>query len=121
MKLFKRISIINEGDVCNYIDDERIIRLANTVVIDLEDELLFVKYEGKEEFDIINSSEFYVSLCDKKFITIPQKKRLSPQQILDLYDSNVRILAEPKPPIGMNVFRMHLMDKPSIDDISDIY
>ena len=109
MKLFKQIDIANTSDIHNYIGNEKILRLANTIVIDVDDRLLFAKYDNKK-FKDIHSKEFYNALCEMDFITIPSYKRLTPNEILSLYDKNIRVLVEPKISHGVRVFRDRILN-----------
>lgn len=94
MKLFKRIDIATEPEIHQYIHDERLIRLANMVVIDTGEELLLVKYD-KNELHTINEVSTHASLHDNNFVTVPASKKLSAKRTLSYYNKNVRILVDP--------------------------
>lgn len=110
MKLFKRIDIATETEIHQYIRDERLIRLANTVVIDTGDELLLVKY-NKDELTRINDISTHAVLHDNSFVTVPAFKRLSAKRILSYYNKNVRIMADPKPVTGVSSFMMSFFNQ----------
>ena len=117
MKLFKQIEIATENDIRQYINDDRLIRLSNTLVIDTDEKFLFVKYNN----DIIsgsNKSKICDALYDKDFVTVCAHKKLDPVRLLNLYDKNIRVVGNPAETYGKRIFISRVLNS---DKISNIY
>lgn len=110
MKLFKKLDVANRSSVQNYIGSDQLLRLANVVVIETEDSLLFAKYDSDKYTDI-HDKVFYEYLCELDFVTITSDKHLSAEDILNLYDKNVRVLVTDKTNNGIKIFKMRMLNQ----------